>query len=395
MQWSMRVGVDASNLRQGGGVTHLVQLLAAAVPGDAGVSRVIVWGGREILEVLPDRPWLERRHESALDRHGLSRTRWQQRTLASLAVKSVDVLFSPGGTYLGRFRPFVTMFRNMLPFDTSERRRYGLSRMRLKLEILRRAQGATFERADGVIFLTEHARAHVLGQGVRIPGRQAVIPHGLDPVFAAAPRRQLPWHSFSSRRPFRWLYVSAIQVYKHPWHVAEAVAHLRATGMPVTLTIVGPPHPTAAARLQSTMTRLDPARAFLEFVPGVSHKELPGVYGEADAFVFASSCENLPNSLLEAMAAGLPIVSSDRPPMPDILHDGGLYADPEDPASLATAMNRLMRDDATRTHVSAAAQELAKRYSWTRCSSDTFHFLAGTRARLGAPPVTRMDEHRI
>jgi hypothetical protein len=170
MQWSMRVGVDASNLRQGGGVTHLVQLLAAAVPGDAEVSRVTVWGGRDILEVLPDRPWLERCHESALDRHGLSRTRWQQRALASLAAKSVDVLFSPGGTYLGGFRPFVTMFRNMLPFDTSERRRYGLSRMRLKLEILRRAQGATFGRADGVIFLTEHARAHVLGQGVRIPG---------------------------------------------------------------------------------------------------------------------------------------------------------------------------------------------------------------------------------
>jgi glycosyltransferase involved in cell wall biosynthesis len=165
--------------------------------------------------------------------------------------------------------------------------------------------------------------------------------------------------------------------------------------MPVALTIVGPPHPAALARLQSTMARLDPAGAFLQFVPGVSHKELPGVYGDADGFVFASSCENMPNSLLEAMAAGLPIVSSDRPPMPDILKDGGLYADPEDPASLATAMNRLMRDDGTRTRLAAAAQELAGQYSWTRCSSDTFHFLAGMRDPLGAPPVTQTDEHQI
>ncbi|MEO8033254.1 MAG: glycosyltransferase family 1 protein [Acidobacteriota bacterium] len=389
----MRVGIDASNLRQGGGVTHLVQLLAAAVPREAGIERVTVWGGRQILEVLPNRPWLERLHEPSLDRRGLSRTRWQQRTLASLARKSVDVLFSPGGTYLGKFRPFVTMFRNMLPFDASERRRYGLSRMRLKLEILWRVQRATFARADGVIFLTKHARAHLLGQGLRIPGRQAVIPHGLDPLFFGAQKPQPSWQEFSSQRPFRWLYVSAIHAYKHPWNVAEAVAQMRSAGMPVTLTIVGPPYPAALVRLESTLKRVDPAGAFIRFVPGVSHAELPRVYSEADGFVFASSCENMPNSLLEAMAAGLPIVSSERPPMPDILQDGGLYGDPESPASLADAMNRLMIDERSRTRVAAVAQDLARGYNWERCALDTFQFLAMTGSAGAATRTTRMDEH--
>jgi glycosyltransferase involved in cell wall biosynthesis len=80
--------------------------------------------------------------------------------------------------------------------------------------------------------------------------------------------------------------------------------------------------------------------------------------------------------------------------MPEILKEGGLYADPERPDSLAAAMNQLMRDESTRTRVAAAARGLARQYSWTRCASDTFQFLAGTRRTTGAPVATRTDEHR-
>lgn len=390
----MRIGVDGSNLRQGGGVTHLVQLLEAAMPAEAGVEGVTVWGGRALLDVLPDRGWLERIHQPALDGAGPGRIYWQQRRLALLARKKVDVLFSPGGTYLGGFRPFVTMFRNMLPFDRSERRRYGGSRMRLKLEILRQVQGATFRRADGVIFLNEHAKAHVLGEGVRLPGRQAVIPHGLDPRFFADASRTAAPGVFSAQRPFRWLYVSAIHEYKHPWNVAEAVAALRAAGEPVSLTLVGPPFPAALARLRATMARLDPGGAFLTYRPGVAHAELPAVYGAADGFVFASTCENMPNTLLEAMAAGLPIVCSDRAPMPQLLQQGGLYADPENPASLAAAMRQLLADGSSRTRVSRVAQERAREYSWTRCASDTFQFIAAVGNAAHEPATPEVENRR-
>jgi hypothetical protein len=49
----MRVGIDASNLLQGGGVTHLVQLLTAADPPASGIDRVIVWGAGDLLDRLP------------------------------------------------------------------------------------------------------------------------------------------------------------------------------------------------------------------------------------------------------------------------------------------------------------------------------------------------------
>jgi glycosyltransferase involved in cell wall biosynthesis len=95
-----------------------------------------------------------------------------------------------------------------------------------------------------------------------------------------------------------------------------------------------------------------------------------------DAFVFASMCENMPNSLLEAMAAGLPIASSELQPMTDILQDGGTYFDPEDSASIAATMVRVMRDTALRARLAARAYVLAQAYNWPRCARETFDFLA-------------------
>lgn len=371
----MRVGIDASNLRQGGGITHLVQLLAAADPPVSRVERVIVWGAPDLLDQLPDRPWLTREAPADLN-SGVGRARWQHGTLAHAAAGRVDLLFLPGGTYLGRFRPFVTMFRNMLAFDPAELSRQGSARLRWKMRLLRVAQSRTFRRADGLIFLNEHAR-DVIASSVRgIRGRTVVIPHGLDPLFFTTPREQPPLARYSNERPFRWLYVSAIYDYKRPWNVAEAAAQLRAAGLPVVVEFLGPAFRPSMDRLRQTIDRLDPKRTFLTVAPGVPHAQLAPRYAAADAFVFASACENMPNSLLEAMAAGLPIASSDRAPMPAILRDAGVYFDPDCPASIAAALETLMRDPVRRLKLAARAHDLARPYSWTRTARETLDFLA-------------------
>src|ERR1043166_8703959 len=109
----MRLGIDASNLRSGGSLTHITELLSYACPERHGIDRVIVWGGSEILSRLPRRPWLEAVHEPMVDSTLPVRVFWQQTRLARLArANACDLLFVPGSTYLGNFRPFVTMSRN-------------------------------------------------------------------------------------------------------------------------------------------------------------------------------------------------------------------------------------------------------------------------------------------
>jgi glycosyltransferase involved in cell wall biosynthesis len=372
----MQLGIDASNLRAGGGITHLVELLGAGDPVRHGIDRVLVWSGRALLDRLPVRPWLETIHVPQLDGGLASRLWWQRSALARAAAGRADVLFLPGGSYGGRFHPFVTMSRSLLPFQADERRRYGLSAMGLKMLLLRAGQASTFRRAEGVIFLNDYAREVVLASTGPLSGRTAIVPHGVTDAFRLAPRPQRPAADYRPDRPFRVLYVSNIEPYKHQWHVVDAVARLRARGLPIALELVGHSYPMARPRLDAALAAADPEGRDIRYAGPAEHAALVRHYHAADAFVFASSCENMPNILLEAMAAGLPIACADRGPMPGVLGDAGLYFDPEAPETIAAAIERLVGDPDLRATLAAGAHSRAGAFSWTRCADETFGFLA-------------------
>ena len=98
-------------------------------------------------------------------------------------------------------------------------------------------------------------------------------------------------------------------------------------------------------------------------------------YAQADLGLFASSCENMPNILLETMASGLPIACSNRGPMPEVLGAGGVYFDPEQPADIARALRELIASPQLRSELAQVSYRQALQYSWARCAEDTFGFL--------------------
>jgi len=316
-------------------------------------------------------------HEPLLDRGLLYRLYWQRQRLSRLArTGGCDVLFVPGGSFSGDFRPFVTMSRNMLPFEWRELVRYRNSWKFLRLMLLRWGQAGTFRKADGLVFLTEYAYNEVMQVIRSIKGKSAIIPHGVDDVFLQRPRIQLKIDQYSYDNPFRVLYVSIVDLYKHQWQVAEATFQLRKAGFPIALDLIGPANPQALRRLQKTLHRIDPEGKFIRYRGAIPHRDLPTHYQRADLCVFASSCENMPNILLEGMAAGLPIACSNRGPMPEVLGDAGVYFDPENSHDIAAAIRTLIESSSLRTEKAAAAFERVQAYSWGRCASELFEFFA-------------------
>ena len=385
----MHVGIDASNLRFGGGLTHLVQILDVADPARGRFDRVTVWTGRQTAARLPRRPWLSTITPPLLGRSLPLRAGWQRAWLdAAVRRASVDVLLVPGGSYAGSFRPFVAMCRNLVPFDDAASARYGISWLRLKWALLRRVQGATLVRADGVIFLSETARATVTASIGEPRGKQALIPHGIAPrFFKAAPA---PERSFSEQRPFRWLYVSVVDGYKHQGEAVRAATRLRDEGFPLRLDFVGNTVHPWGRRLQETLAEIDADGGTVRFLGPLPFEELHRAYHEADGFLFASSCENLPNILLEAMASALPIACSERGVMPEVLGPAEIYFDPEDPASIARALATLMEQPELRARCSAEARARARQYSWPLCAERTFDFVTGIAG--GGPIETGRPE---
>ncbi len=157
------VGIDASNIRGGGGVTHLVELLRAADPASHGIRKIVVWGNHNTLAALESRSWLTKKYSSWLGSSLFQRVLWQRLILPRQARRSgCHLLFIPGGSDTSGFRPMVTMSQNLLPFEWKELRRYGFSWMTLKWSLLLWTQTRTLRKADGVIFLTRFARDRVL-----------------------------------------------------------------------------------------------------------------------------------------------------------------------------------------------------------------------------------------
>lgn len=374
------LGIDASNLRGGGGVTHLKELLSFARPAEAGIDNIIVWGGKTTLDWMPDRPWLALKHQPVLDQPQPARFLWQQRTLSKLAAEACDLLFVPGGTYLGTFRPFVAMSQTMLPYDDRAIRRYGFSLKALKFLFIRRTQLQTFRQADGIIFLNKYAQA-VIDRYLPMSEKSVrVIPHGIHERFFQPPRNQLESGEYSFSRPWRVLYVSHIEQYKHQWQVIEAVAKLRKKGMPITLQLVGMMS-NAEKLLLKSLARFDPEREFVRVTGEIPFSRIHQVYQGADVFVFASSVENLPITLLEAMASGLPIACSDRDPMPDVLGEAGVYFNPENPEEIAHSLQTLLDDPGLRARIAQAGYKKAKAYSWEQCARETLAFLTQIDSR--------------
>ena len=371
------VGVDASRNRSGGAKGHLVGILRDGDPLAHGIEQVHVWSYKSLLDALPERPWLVKHNPPELQQSLLRQAWWQYRHLPAEIVRNrCDIMLNTDAGTVGRWRPWVVMSRDMLSYEPGEMWRYGLSKALLRLVLLRYVQARSLRKADRSIFLTGYA-ARVI-QGVIGPCPQvSVIPHGIGAEFRDVARDR-PW---PEQGPIRCLYVSNAAMYKHQWSVVRALGALRRKGYPVQLVLAGGGAGKAQQWTDEAIAEVDPGREFIETLGHVAHARLPTLLASADLFVFASSCENMPNTLVEAMAVGLPIACSARGPMPEVLQDGGTFFDPENVDSIAEAVEKLIVDPSLRVSCAAKAKTLSQQYSWKRCAEETWAALVKTLKR--------------
>jgi glycosyltransferase involved in cell wall biosynthesis len=106
--------------------------------------------------------------------------------------------------------------------------------------------------------------------------------------------------------------------------------------------------------------------------PGaIDDDDLPALYQGAIALVNPSLYEGFGLQLVEAMASGLPVLASETTSLPEVLDGAGQLFDPEDPASVASAMERICRDPTLRSTLVEKSRERAKCFSWQKAASQT------------------------
>ncbi len=369
------IGIDASRNRSGGAKAHLKGILNSFNEKLLQkIEQIHVWSYSELLGLLPQAKWLIKHNPKDLEKSLFHQLWWQYEKLPKEAKRlQIDILFNTDASTVCNFRPSVTMSRDLLPFDKREFCRYGLSKEMARLIVLRYLQSNSLKRSTGVIFLTKYA-SDTIQRHVGSLSEYTIIPHGVGDNFRL--NKNLEKKSFLvNHDKIKCIYVSAIAPYKHQWNIVLAISALRREGYNIHCKFVGGGEGRAQKLFNSIVRSIKDSPSFIEQTGSVDHDQIPEYLKDSDIFIFASSCENMPNILIEGMCSGLPIACSNREPMPEILRDGGLYFDPEDINSIIHCLKLIIKDDELRNRISSVSKRLSEEFSWERCSYETFSYL--------------------
>ena len=225
-----------------------------------------------------------------------------------------------------------------------------------------------------VLCISETTRAHVVEQFGVGAERLAVAYHGVDPRFCpgdvTAARTRLE-DAFGLRGRYV-LFLGKIEARKNIARLLEAFAALRADGhRDLTLVLAGRRH-WGMQDIDQRIARLGLDGAVLEtgYVPDTLVVDL---YRAAEVMVFPSLWEGFGLPLIEAMACGTPVVTSNASCLPEIAGGAALEFDPLDVDAMAAALRRACSDDALRTALRERGHARARAFTWQATAAATVH----------------------
>lgn len=194
--------------------------------------------------------------------------------------------------------------------------------------------------------------------------RVTVIPHGVAAHFVrATPTRRSQLHAeLAGDARHVLLHVDTGGFYKNVRAVLRTLSFLRSAGEDVILVRVGSPLRTDDRLLAHELGVSDR----ILNVGRVSERRLVEIYNGSDVLIFPSYSEGFGWPVLEAMACGVPVVTSDIEVLRELSGLGGLHASPYDPEGLASAVRTILASPERAEQISRAGRERSKHYTWTK-----------------------------
>lgn len=238
-------------------------------------------------------------------------------------------------------------------------------RVRLLFQTLARLEGRNTRQAERVVTTSEYCRRKITQHYGTRSDRIALVPEGIDleawnAALAAAPPR-------TDQRP-TILCVARHYPRKRIADLIAAFATLRQYLPDAQLRIIGDGPEFANHMEQAGVLGLGTSIALLGSLPDDQVKR---EYAHADVFCLPSTQEGFGIVFLEAMAAGLPIVSTTAAAIPEVVRHGatGILVPPRDPQSLAGALLLLLTDHDRRQRYAAHARAVVPQYDWRRVAA--------------------------
>jgi len=300
---------------------------------------------------------------------------WQERRLPpAVQADRPDVFFSPAYSCPRRIAlPRVTAVHDFSFFSMPQDFTW-LDGLRRRL-----STKATLALSAGVLACSDFTRREILARFPETEGRVHHVPLGPDDDVPPGPPRDEARSQLGVNGPML-LTVGAILNRRRLPELLRALQALRSESPGVVLEVVGE---------NRTHPRLDFAALVRSLGLGesvrlsgfVSDTELALRYAAADAACCLSDYEGFGLPALEALSRGLPLVTSRRPCLGEIFGEAAVLVEPADVPGIASALGRVLRDEALRSDLVSRGRALAARFSWQRTAALTWDVLeAAARA---------------
>ncbi len=222
----------------------------------------------------------------------------------------------------------------------------------------------TYQLSHKVIAISKFSEAEFRTVYKRVNTPIEVVYNGINPSQFAAPKRSVP---FGGRAP-TILYVGPFYKRKGLDYLFQALPGLLETYPDLTLRLVGKgPEEAALKQLAETLG----ISSALEFLGFVSEEKLRELYARATLFVLPSLHEGFGIVLAEAMAAGLPVISTTSSAIPEVVGDDGILVPPKDVRALAEAITQMLSDSDKRCELAKRGQARAlKHFTWHQSAQE-------------------------
>jgi glycosyltransferase involved in cell wall biosynthesis len=233
---------------------------------------------------------------------------------------------------------------------------------------------AMLERLDdaGFVIVPSKATAEALEATGHPPRHVRIIPMGTDMESPAPEQREELLRDLNIERPYV-LWMGTLEPRKNPEGVIRGFVEALGGGIPDAQTLhlymVGP-----RGWWSGDLAELISSRGLTDRVRRINEQPIPvraALYSGASAFVFPSLAEGFGLPILEAMACGAPVVTSNRSSMPEVVGAAAELCDPTDPSSIGAALAKILRDPELAEDLRRAGFKRAREFTWERTARET------------------------
>lgn len=208
-------------------------------------------------------------------------------------------------------------------------------------------------RADRLIAVSENTRRDAIKL-------LSIAPEKIETIYSGVAEEYFDARPVKRARPYV-LFVGAIEPRKNLDTLLDAWKLMKTDA---ELVIAGP----EGWGSSKTLARIRAEATYLGYVP---EADLPGLIAGADVFVYPSLYEGFGFPVVQAMASGTPVVTSNTSCLPEIAGDAALLVDPRSPPEIAGAVTRLLESESLRRELAERGRRRAEMFKWETCAVKT------------------------